>query len=210
MIAADGSSDEEADGSDDNDASLKRLRSLSGDDLGDSFSNVKEPRTKLGWIGNVLGGNEGDDESEDAASTEESEGDVDDAEEEETDEDDGDDKAQSLKDWEQSDDDELGTDLEDEDDSDHLASEKTEPGKKGNQIKTGDVDIKATSKQPTPQHGELPYTIEAPKSLEELTSLLENRPADQIVEAIRRIRAYNAINVAAENKRKMQVWNFNP
>lgn len=60
--------------------------------------------------------------------------------------------------------------------------------------------VKQSSKQP-----DLPYTIEAPKSLDELHSLLENRSDDEIVEAIRRIRAFNAIKIAAENRKKMQV-----
>uniref|UniRef100_A0A3Q7H7X6 Uncharacterized protein n=1 Tax=Solanum lycopersicum TaxID=4081 RepID=A0A3Q7H7X6_SOLLC len=56
------------------------------------------------------------------------------------------------------------------------------------------------------QQSELPYTIEAPKTLEEFTSLIDNCSDDQVIEAIKRIRAFNAITVAAENKKKMQVF----
>ncbi|KAL2559181.1 Nop14-like protein [Forsythia ovata] len=46
----------------------------------------------------------------------------------------------------------------------------------------------------------------APKTYEEFSALLENCSDDQIVEAIRRIRTFNAISVAAENRKKMQVF----
>ncbi|CAI9096424.1 OLC1v1032571C1 [Oldenlandia corymbosa var. corymbosa] len=190
MVAADGSSDDDDDGPDDDNNQLES-------------SNVEEIQTKVGWIGNVLR-DDADDDRQDAAFTEESE-DEEDSEEEETDEDDESDKAHSLKDWEQSDDDELGTDVED--DEEDMESEEKKQGNQGSQMRTGNVEsVKESSKLHTLQIGELPYTIEAPKSLEEFTSLLENRPDDQIVEAIRRIRAFNAINLAAENKRKMQVF----
>lgn len=210
MAAGNDSSDEDADGSDDFDASAKRLRSLSGDDLGDSFFHEEEQRNRLGWIEQVLRKDNADDlKSEDAASTEDSESSENDSENEESDEDDnGSDKTHLLKDWEQSDDDRLGTDLEEDedDDGDLVKTQKKDPGNKGRHINLSDTGtMKATAKQHSVQQGELPYTIEAPKSLEEFTSLLENRTDDQIVEAIRRIRAFNAINIAAENRKKMQV-----
>ena len=54
----------------------------------------------------------------------------------------------------------------------------------------------------------LPYVIKAPSNLRELRSLLDNRSDNQIVEAIGRIRACNAISLAAENRHKMQVREF--
>ncbi|GFP87290.1 nucleolar protein 14 [Phtheirospermum japonicum] len=56
------------------------------------------------------------------------------------------------------------------------------------------------------EHLELPYTIEAPKNFEEFSALVENRSDDQILEAIRRIRTFNAISIAAENRKKIQVF----
>ncbi|GKE32942.1 nucleolar protein 14, partial [Tanacetum coccineum] len=49
------------------------------------------------------------------------------------------------------------------------------------------------------QQVDLPYTIEAPKTMDDLTVLLDNRSDEEIIEAIRRIRAFNAIKVEAEN-----------
>ncbi|KAL3511019.1 hypothetical protein ACH5RR_030420 [Cinchona calisaya] len=206
MVAADESGDEEADGSDD--PTTKQFRSSSGDDLGDSFSHDQEMKTKSGWIERILERENSDDlESEVDASTEESEGSEDDSEEE-SDEDEPD-KACLLMDWEQSDDDKLGTNLEDDEKSDVDGEErkKTEQEKKEKQMKLSNTEnLKTSAKQHSLQQRELPYTIEAPKNLEEFTSLLENCSDDQIVEAVRRIRAFNAINVAAENRKKMQVF----
>ncbi|XP_027096915.1 uncharacterized protein [Coffea arabica] len=209
MVAADELSDEEPDGSDDNDASSKQFRSLSGDDLGDSFSH-EDKKTKLGWIQQILQRENAEDlGSEDAASTEESGGSEDDSEEESDEDDDEHDKTHSVKDWEQSDDDKIDTYLQDDEDSDgdRVERKKKEQEKKEKQMNLSDTESqKAIAKQQSVQQGELPYTIEAPKNLEEFTSLLENCSDDQIVEAIRRIRAFNAIHVAAENRKKMQVF----
>ena len=77
---------------------------------------------------------------------------------------------------------------------------------KGNQYNdSGAFRVKPIVKEDVHKKGELPYTIEAPKSFEEFSALLENYSDDQVVEAIRRIRTYNAIAVAAENRKKMQV-----
>ncbi|KAL8523619.1 hypothetical protein ACS0TY_013551 [Phlomoides rotata] len=162
MDVVDDSSSEEDNSSgddDDDDESLKPIKHISGDDLGDSFSNDAKLKTKAVWIDDILG-------KENATGGEEEE------EEKGSDEDDGEyKKAQSLKDWEQSDDDNIETNVEDEE-----------------------------------EDGELPYTIEAPNFFEEFNALLENRSNDQILEAIRRIRTFNAIAVAAENRKKMQVF----
>ncbi|KAM7487525.1 hypothetical protein LguiB_025009 [Lonicera macranthoides] len=214
MMATDDSSDEDADASKDDDVYNQRLRSISGDDLGDDFSQLDEPRKKLSLIDSILKQeNENDTESEeDGESSEDSESIEDDNDEEGGDGEGLDEfeKARSLKDWEQSDDDKIETDLEDEgEEVDGMVTSKVH--KMGLQIKkrrTDSVDAEKTIanvKQST-QQGDLPYAIEAPKSFEEFSSLLENCSDDQIVEAIGRIRKYNAITLAAENRKKMQVF----
>ncbi|KAL8531509.1 hypothetical protein ACS0TY_008195 [Phlomoides rotata] len=234
MAAADDSSSEEGNSSGDDDESLKPIKHISGDDLGDSFSNDAKLKTKAVWIDDILGKeNATGTEREDASSSGESENDDDDDDEEEeeaegSDEDDGEyKKAQSLKDWEQSDDDNIETNLEDEeedsdedddDDDDHVGGDGT--GKQVDKVDkkkifesrgkqndgAGSHRVKTSVKDVVHQKGELPYTIEAPKDFEEFSALLENRSNDQILEAIRRIRTFNAIAVAAENRKKMQVF----
>ncbi|KAL2233489.1 UNVERIFIED_CONTAM: Nucleolar protein 14 [Sesamum indicum] len=223
MVAADDSSNEDANSSgEDDDESSKQIRHISGDDLGDSFSHEDKPRTKVGWIDEILRRkNDSELESDDAASSGESEDDEEDAEESDGDHDE-DDKAQSLKDWEQSDDDNIETNLEDEyDDEDDdegegddgiekrvdMVDQKKISESRGKQKgNAGFSKVKANVEEDLDKKGELPYTIEAPKSFEEFSALLENRSDDQILEAIRRIRAYNAITIAAENRKKMQLF----
>ena len=116
MHAADDSSDEDVDGSRNEDASKRRLTSISGDDLGDSFTADEETNTKLGWINDMLEKHADEVESEQGTSSEGSESGGDDDEEETGD--DGNDcdedcqKTSSLKDRERSDDDKFDTDLE--------------------------------------------------------------------------------------------------
>lgn len=229
MAAGDDSSNEDADDSeDDDDEPSIKTRHISGDDLGDSFSDAA-PRTKAVWIDDLLTeegegitGDETEDEEEDGdgdGDGDEDEDEDDEEEEEGSEESSGeDDKAQSLKDWEQSDGD--NTDLEDDeeeeeedDDSDddtgkqvNKANQKKISESKGKQDKGADSrKVKTNVREDVHKKGELPYTIEAPKDFEEFSALLENLSDDQIVEAIRRIRTYNAIAVAAENRKKMQV-----
>ncbi|MCE3217153.1 hypothetical protein HAX54_010666 [Datura stramonium] len=71
MAASDDESDEDGNASDDNSKLVKDPRTISGDDLGDDLEEV--PRTKLGWIGEILRRKESELESEDAASTGDSE-----------------------------------------------------------------------------------------------------------------------------------------
>ncbi|KAL1811818.1 hypothetical protein ACET3Z_021883 [Daucus carota] len=239
MHAADDSSDEDVDGSRNEDASKRRLTSISGDDLGDSFTADEETNTKLGWINDMLEKHADEVESEQGTSSEGSESGGDDDEEETGDDDNDSDedckKTSSLKDWEQSDDDKFDTDLEieggrtgnkeksvddddedaedddddddDDDDEDHvLEAQKKLTAIKQKQMNLSDPNVKAVSKQPLNQVEDLPYTIEAPKNIEELSLLLKDRSESQIIEAIRRIRTFNAISVAAENRKKMQVF----
>ncbi|PPR95739.1 hypothetical protein GOBAR_AA24922 [Gossypium barbadense] len=72
----------------------------------------------------------------------------------------------------------------------------------------GSVDAKKpkASGKHTSTKLDIPFIIEAPKNLEELSSLLENRSNDDVIVIINRIRASNAIKLAAENRKKMQVF----
>ncbi|KAL6974453.1 hypothetical protein U1Q18_028636 [Sarracenia purpurea var. burkii] len=222
MLATDDSSDEDGNASEDAD-NAQRLRSISGDDLCDSFSHDEEKKTKRGWTEEILEReNANDGGSEDGISSDDSGSSEDDGDEEGTGENNNEyEKTRSLKDWEQSDDDELGTDLEKEEEGDRkeeeeVGDEEMEPKcyNTGTQIKDGQIDsldankTKENAKFSSTQLGELPFVILAPKSLEELCSLLDNRSDSQIIEAIRRIRACNAISIAAENRKKMQVRSF--
>ncbi|KAF3650088.1 Adenine nucleotide alpha hydrolases-like superfamily protein isoform 1 [Capsicum annuum] len=212
MAAVDDESDEDGNASDDDSKLVRDPRTISGDDLGDDLEEA--PRNKLGWIGEILRRKESELESEDAASTGDSDSEEDDGEDEGSDDgeeegsgngdDEGSDeyeegKTQTIKDWEQSDDDII-------DDAKKVMKIKD---LKGVDVKGKEVGTVQTKKEKTtlkhPQ-SELPYTIEAPKTLEEFTSLIDNCSDDQVIEAIRRIRTFNAITVAAENKKKMQVF----
>ncbi|CAG7893135.1 unnamed protein product [Brassica rapa] len=203
------------------DESSKRLRVISGDDLGDSFS-VDAEQPKKGWIDEVLE-REGDDEDS------ESEGEEEDDDEEESDG--GDEKQRKdhpLKDWEQSDD-ELEAELEgddgedededdeEEDDDDDEEEEEAEPivhkkSKKDSSAPTKGKGSSGTVKQSTnmtklssTQH-DIPYVIHAPKSFEELIALVEGRSNADVVTIVNRIRTTDSIKLAAENRKKMQVF----
>ncbi|KAL4556610.1 hypothetical protein LXL04_039268 [Taraxacum kok-saghyz] len=169
---------------DEGNLSEKKLMSMSGDDLGDSFADDEPKKTKLAWIQQMLRKeNEIDVDSEEEEEEEEEDDDDDEDDEDEEGDDMESEVPKSLKDWEQSDDD---------DDVD---------------LEVKPRDHRKESSKVKPCSGiELPYTIEAPKTIEELSSLLDNRSDDEIIEAIRRIRAFNAIKVAAENRKKIQVF----
>ncbi|KAL5826220.1 hypothetical protein ACOSQ4_018017 [Xanthoceras sorbifolium] len=220
MLARDDSSDEEND--DGEKPSTNRPKSISGDDLGDSFSLDEEPKAKKGWVDEVLERNDTT-ESEDEDSSENS----DDAEVDEgSDEDD--EKTVTLQDWEQSDDDDLGTDLEvgeeeekdlDEENDDSADGEEDMEPRGSNKLKDNvTVEIRKKDRESLDaknvkgNHAQLsiqrdiPFLIEAPKSLEEFSALVENCSNSDIIEVINRIRASNAIKLAAENRKKMQVF----
>lgn len=217
MAAADDGSDEDGNTSDDDSKLVKDPRTISGDDLGDDLEEV--PNNKLGWIAEILRRKESELKSEDGASSGESESEEDDGEDEGSDdeEDEGSDeedeeqgKRQTIKDWEKSDDDIIDTEEEDDDEGSGDDAKKVmkikdhkEVASKGKEVSTSQTQKEKTSVKH--QQSELPYTIEAPKMLDEFTSLIDNCSDDQVIEAIRRIRAFNAVTVAAENKKKMQV-----
>ncbi|KZV48053.1 nucleolar protein 14 [Dorcoceras hygrometricum] len=220
MTAADNPSDEDADTSEDDVESDKQPKHVSGDDLGDSFSHDVKSKPKAGWIHEVLRKeNTSDLESEDGTSSEESEDDDEGSAEGSDDNHDKDEQSQSIKDWEQSDDENIDANFEDDEESEDYADEEEDEAlvdmidQKKSSESRGEQNIGSRSqeartnlKEDLHQPVELPYTIEAPKSFLELCALLENRADEQIVEAIRRIRTFNAITVAAENRKKMQVF----
>ncbi|CAH2066294.1 unnamed protein product [Thlaspi arvense] len=197
--------DEEIDGEE----SSKRQRAISGDDLGDSFS-VDEEQPKKGWINEVL---EREDDSSDEDS--DSEGGEDDEEES----DGGEEKlrkSQPLKDWEQSDD-ELEAELEDDTDDDDDAEEDVEPRvhKKSKKDSTAPrkgeglsetVKQKSNMQKSSSTEHDIPFVINAPKNYEELIALVEDRSNADVILIVDRIRTTDSIKLAAENRKKMQVF----
>ncbi|KAF8040406.1 hypothetical protein BT93_B2592 [Corymbia citriodora subsp. variegata] len=216
MLATD---EDDEDDEDDEKSSAKKIRSLSGDDLGDSFSLDEETQTKKGWVDEILereaaanSEDEDEDSSEELDSSEDDDGSDDDKDDH--------DKTYRLKDWEQSDDERLDADLEEEGEE-----EEEEGGEEEDHIDDGEnskeqvrhVDNKTMknvslheNKKKVTNFSEgtsiLPFLIEAPTSLEEFNVLLENHSNCDIVLLISRIRASNAIALAAENRKKMQVF----
>ncbi|XP_061340797.1 uncharacterized protein LOC133287248 isoform X2 [Gastrolobium bilobum] len=226
MIAAEDSSDE--DNEDSENPSKQKPRSLSGDDLGDSFSVNEETVTKKGWIDEILERKDKEDsasedgDGEDSDDLESSE-DADEGSDEYLDEHE---KGLSLKDWEQSDDDDIGTDSEDENDNDEDIERAAEEldGKKG--LDAG-VHVKAKRNDSVEsvkrdndsldgkkidvggkqsKELDIPYIIEAPKTFEELCSLVDNCSNSDTILVINRIRKSNPVTLAAENRKKMQVF----
>lgn len=216
MLATDDSTDE---GSDDdnveiqNSASIK-IRPTSGDDLGDSFSIADDVMGKKGWIDGIYEQNDADNQDENDSSSQDSEGDEDN-------EGDGDGKDGSgdehenistMKDWEQSDDDDDGQNMDSEE-TENLDEKEVAIGDKLSldlhEVKTSSShEMNAAGNLAPAKEKELPYVIEAPKNLSELCSLLDSCSDDEVVEIINRIRAYNSIRLAAENRKKMQVCHF--
>lgn len=224
MLGNDEQSDE--DGEDVDRPSAPQVRPTSGDDLGDSFSFEEEPRNKKGWVDEILARkDEEDSESEDEDSSEESDHAGSDSDEEEPDEDEiGHGKTSSLKDWEQSED-ELDLDMDDEEDDeeddDVCGGARRQMNPNSGKTKSQDVDeakkkvtnssegakVKVDVKQVCNQGKSLPCLIEAPKNLEELNKLFEGHSNTEILILINRVRACNAIALAAENRKKIQVSN---
>lgn len=223
MLAPDYSSDE---GNDDAlRPSTQGQRSISGDDLGDSFSLEEEPGAKKGWVDEILERrDDNDSESEANDSSGGLETAEDDSDEEGSDEDNEEGENNlSLKDWEQSDDDTLGVELEEgeeegeeqhDDDEQQMEPRPQKKNEKTNAFavskRNGDT-LEARKNKTDGKHSsapDLPFLIEAPKSFEELSALLENRSNNDIMLILNRIRTTNAIKLAAENRKKMQVWIF--
>ncbi|CDY65810.1 BnaA02g35820D [Brassica napus] len=188
--------------------SSKRLRVISGDDLGDSFS-VDAEQPKKGWIDEVLE-REGDDEDS------ESEGEEEDDDDDDEESDGGDEKQRKghpLKDWEQSDD-ELEAELEEDDDDEeeeaepivHKKSKKDSSAPTKGKGSSGTVKQSTNMKKLSSTQHDIPYVIHAPKSFEELIALVEDRSNADVVTIVNRIRTTDSIKLAAENRKKMQVF----
>ncbi|KAF3323892.1 nucleolar protein 14 isoform X2 [Carex littledalei] len=195
MQASDDDSDDEEDddGADGKKTAQKKLRSTSRDDLGDSFVLDNDAANKKGWVDDIL------DNRSDGSDDDEEEGDDEDEDEDEEGDDGEDEQVEFGKnmlprDWEQSDEDEPITDPEETED----INEK----EKKSVCKTG----KATPRNEKGVIEGLPFVIEAPSNLKELSILLDNRSETEVVEAINRIRACNSIRLGPENRRKMQVF----
>uniref|UniRef100_A0A7N0U7V8 Nucleolar protein 14 n=1 Tax=Kalanchoe fedtschenkoi TaxID=63787 RepID=A0A7N0U7V8_KALFE len=227
MLAIDDSSDDEL-GHEDVKLATQKPKSISGDDLGDSF-DINDEETKMGWVDEILQRNEsGDNGSENGESSQDTETDVDDSDEEDEDDDDDDDGSRednenylssvSFKDWEQENDDVVAaTDNDDKNVVSDYGQEVREERDHGGDGREQDGNIMSRSKKLSEhsmgdenylsvQFESLPYTIEAPASFEELSKLLQDRSDADIIEAIKRIRKCNAIALKAENRKKMQVF----
>ncbi|TVU01983.1 hypothetical protein EJB05_52518 [Eragrostis curvula] len=217
MLGIVDSSDEDDDDEDDHHMKRDSSKPVSGDDLGDSFNLDESTRKKKGWVdeiyereGREIGDNAA--ESDDGESDDEDAGDDDEEEDhdEEDDEDAGDEEDSSdndfgnmsARDWEQSDDDEV--DIR-EDEMEDLGVKEREISGKG--PKKGAQTLKGESNEKPPvKDGSLPFVIDAPSNLKDLSSLLDGRSETEIIEIISRIRTCNSIRLAAENRRKMQVF----
>ncbi|PKA45808.1 Outer envelope protein 61, chloroplastic [Apostasia shenzhenica] len=211
MRPTDDDDDYDRDGAEDEVKSSSRMnRYVSGDDLGDSFSLSKGIGNERGWVDDIYereeneGNHEqGDTSSDGSESSEDDQEECDDADVSDegiTNEVDYD-NLSSMKDWEQSDDDDLG--VEEAQETDEIdtvkvgvgtckadsANHKLGPGGKDAQVKE-----------------EIPYVIQVPTNLKAVCSLLDNRSDVEVVEIIRRVRAYNSISLGTENRRKMQVF----
>ncbi|GAU43761.1 hypothetical protein TSUD_36550 [Trifolium subterraneum] len=224
MAAVEDSSEE--DDEDSEKPSIQKPRSLSGDDLGDSFSVDEETIPKKGWVDEILerkdeeGSSSEDDDDEDSDDLESSE-DPDAGSEDDLDEHN---KNITLKDWEQSDDDDIsaGSDEDDDDEDRERAAEVDKvkglnvgvhkKAKRNDSVESVKGDNGSLDSKKIVVGGkkskeiEIPYIIEAPKTFEELCSLVDNRSSSDTILIINRIRKSNSIKSAAENRKKVQVF----
>ncbi|KAF0921731.1 hypothetical protein E2562_017001 [Oryza meyeriana var. granulata] len=212
MLGIAESSDEEDDGDEgDHGMKLDSSKPISGDDLGD-FISLDEPASKeKGWVDEIYE-REGKEIGEDAVGSddEESDGDGDGDDDDEDDEDAGDEEDlsdndfgnMSARDWEQSDDDEVTVE---EDEMEGLKEKEQKIN--GKVVKKDQQNLKKVSNAKLQvKDDNLPFVIEAPSNLKDLCSLLDGRSETEIVEIISRIRTCNSIRLAAENRKKMQVF----
>eukprot|EP00250_Pteridium_aquilinum_P014439 c21988_g1_i1 orf=84-2915(+) len=182
----------------------KRQRlEISGDDLGENFL-IDDDHPKKGWVDEVLARKE--DEEEDSSSEEDEEMSSNSG----SGEDDGDlspsDREISeegvLHDdaWEESDDDKQTSSLR------TMQEHSLVQGVEGKALNTeAQVDTANEFKHPHSE-SQIPFVIEAPKRLEDLKSLVDGRSISDLLVVIQRIRTCNSIRLAAENRKKMQVF----
>ncbi|XP_010681128.2 uncharacterized protein LOC104896124 [Beta vulgaris subsp. vulgaris] len=225
MRAADDASGEDDDDLEDDGTPFANKQShISGDDLGDSFTVDEKELNKKGWVDEILERNDSEGTEDEGSGCSDDSADSED-DEEGTEDEENDGKVETLEDWEQSDDDDIGADLlneEDEptnegggkdddthDDSEDKKNETLADPEKKKRKKTAvqDIDRRIGGMvQPSSLKQELPFKINAPISMEELYAIFQDRSNEDIIEAIRRIRLYNAIALAAENRKKIQVF----
>ncbi|GBG69440.1 hypothetical protein CBR_g4135 [Chara braunii] len=157
-----------------------------------------------------------DSSDDDAGSAEDTDDDEIAEEEEEDDESDGEEEGpEHGRDWEQDDEDDLVTavsaaakDAEGEEKTKRGVS-TAEKGKKGMPRCMDKEDKLLGSKKKSvvaSARKELPFVIEAPKTLEEFRRLVDHRSVRELRVAIERICTCNAISLGSENRKKMQVF----
>lgn len=206
MLATEESDNDDSDGETEaKNLPLDKPKWISGEDLGDSF-DLEEEAAGKGWVDEVLERGEANDSSSEETSSEESSDQY---------ESDSELQIESTNNWEQSDDelldtgdgeDSLGEDLHEEHKDkkklkfEHQKVDSYDVQKKHKHKAAGDSQLPVP-----PENGSLPYIIEAPADLKQLCSLLDGRSDSETVDAISRIRKCNAISLAADNRRKMQV-----
>lgn len=217
MRPSDDSDDEENE--DPEEPSSGRPIAISGDALDDFDMPAEESKPKRGWVDEVLQRKDAESgESEEDDSSEDSESAAEDGSDDEGSDEDDTFKKLDVKGFEQSDDDNVEAGFSEKgEDEEHDAKNgtddkdmKTKDLKKAMDTSKRTVDsigakeINADYEQPSTRL-DLPCLIEAPKKFQELCELLDNHSNDDIILIIHRIRASNAIKLAVENRKKMQV-----
>ncbi|KAJ0980144.1 hypothetical protein J5N97_008399 [Dioscorea zingiberensis] len=206
MLATDDSGEGSDCSDDDEIPDMKKRKSLSGDDLGDSFSVYEETTNKKGWVDDIYEREDAAGDQDNDATVEGSDVDEDDQSVNSDEDSTGDefDGIPSVKDWEQSDDDDLGTNGEAELEETEMNDNDSKDMKVRKTNSLDNQKANAAGKVLSGKQETLPYVIEVPKNLKELCSLLDNRSNAEVVEAINRIRTCNSIRLTAENRWKMQ------
>ncbi|CAN6288229.1 unnamed protein product [Urochloa humidicola] len=199
----------EDDDEDDDNEDDSHTQPISGDDLGDSFTD-DSIKKKKGWVDEIYQ-KEGRKIGDDAAASDNEESDDEHADDDESDNEEDDDEQNSsdndfgnmsARDWEQSEDDEVDVgddEMEDFQEKEQVISVKVVKKDAQNLKKESNVKMQV-------KDGSVPFVIDAPNNLKDLSSLLDGRSETEIFEIISRIRTCNSIRLAAENRRKMQVF----
>ena len=206
----------------------KKRRDFSGDDLGENFVMEDEYQEK-GWVDEVLArkGDEDKGEDEDESSGDEEDegsGDEDGSGDEGEDSDDDSDEESGEsgdEDWENSEDEVAGIDgIPKLSAKDQVLLDKLLAAKKGPKPQEHMKELIEKEQKKTPKAlkqpadvqelDTLPYVIDAPQTLLEFRKLVDGRPIQDLETAVQRIRKCNAISLAAENRRKMQVCGCSP
>jgi nucleolar protein 14 len=200
MLGITDSDDENEDSDEEPDsrrANKKKRLELSGDDLGENFVLDDEEQEGKGWVDEVMARN-GDEEADSGEEgSGEEEGDSEEDDDEEDDEEEADDSADGDDSDEQ---------FSDEDDLPNKQTSLKEFERPSAKAKKDLVMEEATAvKMLSSEAEELPFVISAPESLGEFRGLVDHRSTEDLGVAIQRIRTCNAISLAAENRKKMQV-----